>query len=140
MPHFKPIQRNLHLALGPRGDVDALAARLNEDMPRALRQDMQNHLNRLQRGGRQLDALMVLHLTLPEDDRTRARWTRLAETQAVRQIDRHRLLHRATSDRESIGGATLRAGPPQPENRLKTPPRCHHRAPNGPAAGRITHL
>ena len=100
MPHFKPIQRNLHLALGPRGDVDALPPRLNEDMPRALRQDMQNHLNRLQRGGRQLDALMVLHLTLPEDDRTRARWTRLAETQAVRQIDRRRLLHRATSDRE----------------------------------------
>jgi ABC-type glycerol-3-phosphate transport system substrate-binding protein len=80
-------QRHLHTALGPRGDVAAFAAQLNAEMPRHIRQDLAWHLQQIRRDVQRLDALVAFHLTLPDDDPTRAEWTRLVETQHMRQLE-----------------------------------------------------
>lgn len=80
-------QRHLHTALGPAGDVAAFADRLNADLPRHLRQDLAWQLNLTRRDARHLDALVALHYTLPSDDPARGDWTRLVETQHLRQLE-----------------------------------------------------
>jgi ABC-type glycerol-3-phosphate transport system substrate-binding protein len=79
--------RHLHTALGPRGDVDAFARRLNAEMPRHLKQDLAWHLNLIRRDAQRIDALVGLYYTLPESDPARAAWTRLVETQHLRQLE-----------------------------------------------------
>ncbi len=80
-------QRHRHLALGPRGDVETFAARLNAEMPRYLRQDMAWHLQQIRRDAQRLDGTMAFYYTLPEDDPRREAWTRLVETQHQRQLE-----------------------------------------------------
>lgn len=89
---FTLFQRNLHLALGPNGDVDAFASLLNQEFPRALRQDVAHHLTRVQRDIQRLDSVLFLHLTLEEDDPRASQWTRHAEIQHLRQSERLRYL------------------------------------------------
>ena len=80
-------QRHIYTAIGPQADVPAFAAKLNDELPRYLRQDITWQLTREQRDVRQLDALVAFHLTLPEDDPVRENWTRHAETQHLRQLE-----------------------------------------------------
>ncbi len=89
---FNTFHRHLHLALGPRGDVNVFAERLRAEMPRALLEDLDRHLTRLGRDVQHLDTLIALSLTLPDDDPRRAEWTRHAETQHLRQAEHQRQL------------------------------------------------
>jgi ABC-type glycerol-3-phosphate transport system substrate-binding protein len=89
---FNAFHRHLHAALGPRGDVDTFVGLLRQDLAPALRQDLAHHTTRLQRDVQRLDALVAFQLTLPPEDPRRADWTRLSETQHLRQAERLRLL------------------------------------------------
>lgn len=80
-------QREIHTAIGHKSDVPAFAAKLNAEIPRHLREDIARHLTRIRRDVRQLDAQVVFHYMLPEDDRARASWTRHAEVQHMRQLE-----------------------------------------------------
>lgn len=95
MPDFKHFggnnahqvfQRNLHLLMGPSGSVDAFAATLDAELPRALRLDAGVHLTRSRRDIQRLDAHLGLLLTQPEADRKQT-WTRLMETRHARQSE-----------------------------------------------------
>src|SRR5690606_2715556 len=56
-------QHNLHLLTGREGDAGAFAQKLDEELPAALRRDMQIHTDRVRRDIRRLDALLGLLLT-----------------------------------------------------------------------------
>lgn len=79
-------KRNLHLLTSPAGGVDLFAAKLDADLPAALRRDMTQHLDRVRNDIRRLDAHLGFLLTQPEADR-RQSWTRLAETRHARQAE-----------------------------------------------------
>lgn len=79
-------RRNLHLLMGPNGSADAFAAKLDADLPRALRQDSAIQSTRTRRDIQRLDALLGLVLTQSESDRKHS-WTRLQETRHARQSE-----------------------------------------------------
>lgn len=79
-------KRNLYLLTGPTGSVDTLAAKLDADLPHALRQDAGTYLTRTRRDIQRLDAHLGLLLTQPEADRQQT-WTRLMETRHARQSE-----------------------------------------------------
>lgn len=81
------VQRHIHEALGPRGDVAAFADELDAGVPPHLREDIAWLVTRLRRDARNLDALVAFRYLLPEGDPARAAWTRDAEMQHVRQLD-----------------------------------------------------
>lgn len=77
-------KRNLHLLLGPTGSAEAFAAKLDDDIPRALRQDSSIQATRIKRDIQHLDARLGLLLTQPKGDRDQS-WTRVLETRHARQ-------------------------------------------------------
>lgn len=79
-------QRNLHLLTGPTGSVEAFAAKLDAELPRALRTDSEILAGRSLRDIQRLDAHLGLVLTQPESDRNQTA-TRLLETRHLRQAD-----------------------------------------------------
>ncbi|MDF3055805.1 MAG: sugar transporter substrate-binding protein [Rariglobus sp.] len=79
-------RRNLHLLTGPTGSVEAFAARLDAEFPRAVRQDLGIHITRVRRDVQRLDAHLGLLLTQPGTDRQQT-WTRLMETRHARQSE-----------------------------------------------------
>ncbi len=79
--------RNLNLLTAPDGSVDAFAARLDEEYPRALRQDLQVHTKNTLRDIRRLDAHLGLLLTQPVGDGSTS--TRTLETLHARQMEYH---------------------------------------------------
>ncbi len=79
-------RRNLHLLMGPTGSVEAFAAKLDAEIPRALRQDSGIQVTRSLRDIQRLDARLGLLLTQPEADR-RQSWTRVMETRHNRQTE-----------------------------------------------------
>lgn len=80
-------QREIHTAIGHKADVPAFAAKLNAELPRYLRDDISRHLTQIRRDTRRLDAQVVFHFTLPEDDPNHTSWTRHAEVQHMRQLE-----------------------------------------------------
>lgn len=79
-------KRNLHLLTGPTGSVESFAARLDADLPAALRQDAGIHNTRLRRDIQQLDARLGWLLTQP-DAAPRQSVERVLETRHARQSD-----------------------------------------------------
>ncbi|MCC6416434.1 MAG: extracellular solute-binding protein [Opitutaceae bacterium] len=80
-------QREIHTAIGRNADVPAFAAKLNAGLPRHLRDDISRHLTRVRGDVRRLDTQVAFHFMLPADDPARARWTRHAEVQHLRQLE-----------------------------------------------------
>ncbi len=87
---FNLFQRNLHLALGPNGDIDAFLRGLEPSLPDALRRDIDKLLVTRGREIGRLDAQLAFDLTRP--DATARDWSRFAEAQHVRQLERVPLL------------------------------------------------
>lgn len=85
---YTTFQRNRHLVLGAKGDVDAFAKTLAKEMPDALRQDLLRQMTLTERAVQRLDAHVGLVLTAPPDTATGQTASRLLESQQVRQLDR----------------------------------------------------
>jgi len=81
-------QHNLHLLTGREGDAGAFAQKLDEELPAALRRDMQIHTDRVRRDIRRLDALLGLLLTR-ETGHDATSPDQILETRHVRQIEYH---------------------------------------------------
>lgn len=79
-------QRNLHLALGPKGDVDAFIRAIEASLPAALRRDLGQHLVARRREIHRLDAQLALEFTRPGS--AEGAWEIFAEALHVRQTDR----------------------------------------------------
>jgi len=81
-------RRNLHLALGPKGDADNFIKALEARLPETLRQDMEQHLDSQQRMICRLDAQLAFELTRPPaaaGSDPSEEWLVLAEAQSLRQ-------------------------------------------------------
>jgi multiple sugar transport system substrate-binding protein/raffinose/stachyose/melibiose transport system substrate-binding protein len=84
---YQAYQRNLHLLLGPGGAADAFAEQLEKELPHALREDFNHHVNRTRREARALDGIIGLHFSQNEDGSPAAGWSRLTESQQMRQAE-----------------------------------------------------
>ncbi len=82
----RAFQNNLHLALGPKGDLDAFIRAVETALPDTLRRDLGQMAIGQQREIRRLDAQLAFALTRP--DPQPSEWSRLAEAQSIRQQER----------------------------------------------------
>jgi ABC-type glycerol-3-phosphate transport system substrate-binding protein len=79
--------RNLHLLLGHRGDVDAFARSMDELMPAAIAEDLTRQRAQLMRTIRRADAHLGILETAPPGIRTEQTSARFLEIQTQRQFD-----------------------------------------------------
>lgn len=79
-------KNNLYLLDGPNGSTEKYVAKLDADLPDALRQDAVIHLNRTRRDIQRLDAHLGLTLTQPTGGRSQPT-TRILESRHVRQAE-----------------------------------------------------
>lgn len=77
---------NLHRLDGPSGSAENYAEAVDEQMPKALRQDLGVHEGRLRKDIQRLDAHLGLLLSTPSAS-AGAAWTRALETRRARQSE-----------------------------------------------------